>query len=265
MNNFSLLVFTIFCLFGCQFLLAQITSIAGQNVNELVKKHDDIFRVWRHTEDHGWRSSVDLALNTSQGNSDSGFYTAGVRLEKKRGQNNYFARVLYTYGEKDETATLDELLGLLSWKRLGSGGYYTGIRVDYRSDKLAGIDYRLGVTVLQGYMLLEGEKGWLAPEVGVGFAGQDIGGKDQSRLNSYFGIHSEYWFAERTRFYSSITTFFPFEDVRSHYLWGEIGVETLLTDGLSLKLYVQDAFENTPAKGREKNDFRINAGLSIKL
>lgn len=244
---------------------AQVTAAGGHNVKDRVKKHEELNKVWTHSLVTGWKSSVDFSVNSASGNSESSYYTAAINLDKKRGQNDYFVKVSYAYGEDGETKSMDELLGLLSWKRTGSGGYYTGARFDYRQDALADIDFRAGSTLLQGYNLYQSEKGWVTPEIGFGYARQKIGGELRDSVNFYMGIHAEYWLDKKTRFYTSLTSFTPTEKNSDYYLWGELGVETMLSDRLSLKLYFQDAYENNPAPGRERNDLRFIAGISVKL
>jgi len=244
---------------------AQITAGSGYNVKDAAKKHKELTKVWTHTVDHGWVSSVDLALNAASGNSDTGYFTAGLTLDKKRGKNEYVAKISYAYGEESGEKSLDELLALASWKRVGSGGYYTGARLDMRQDSLADLDYRLGATFLQGYNLYKSKKGWVTPEIGVGFTLQELGDSETERLNAYVGLHAEYWLHAKTRFYMSSTLFVPFKESSAAYFWGELGIETLLTERMSLKLYLQDSYENSPAAGKEHNDLRIIAGLSFKL
>ena len=133
--------------------MPQITAGSGYNVKDAAKKHEKLTKVWTHTVDHGWVSRVDLALNAASGNSDTGYFTAGLTLDKKRGGDEYVAKISYAYGEESSAA----------------------------------------------------------------------------------------------------------------YFWGELGIETLLTERMSLKLYLQDSYENSPAAGKEHNDLRIIADLSFKL
>jgi len=243
----------------------QVTGASGENTPDLIKKHSDLATAWIDTRDHGWKSSVDFAFNSASGNSDVTYFTAGLTLDKKRGQNDYLAKVSYAHGEEGGVTSLDELLGVVSWKRTGSGGYYTGARLDYREDDLAELDYRIGLTVLQGYNLYTSEKGWLTPEIGLGYALESKADDSDERENFYLGLHGEYWFNDKTKVYMNTTYFIPFGAAEASYFWGEVGLETVLTERLSLKLYLQESYENSPAEGRDSNDLRFIAGVSIKL
>ena len=45
----------------------------------------------------------------------------------------------------------------------------------------------------------------------------------------------------------------------------ELGVESGLTKQVSLRVYLQDTYDNEPAPGREKNDFKLIAGVAYKF
>ena len=45
----------------------------------------------------------------------------------------------------------------------------------------------------------------------------------------------------------------------------EAGVETALNESLSLKVYIQDQYENVPAAGRDSNDFKLVTGVSYRF
>jgi len=55
------------------------------------------------------------------------------------------------------------------------------------------------------------------------------------------------------------------EDFDNYLLVGEIGVEAAMSDRLSLRVVLQDKYDNTPAEGKERNDFSLIAGVGIQL
>ena len=55
------------------------------------------------------------------------------------------------------------------------------------------------------------------------------------------------------------------EDFDNYLLTGEIGVEAAISDHLSLRVVVQDKYDNTPAPGAERNDLSLIAGLGLSL
>jgi hypothetical protein len=46
---------------------------------------------------------------------------------------------------------------------------------------------------------------------------------------------------------------------------GEAGVESALTKAWSLRVVVQDTFDNEPAPGRRNNDVKLIAGVGWKF
>lgn len=246
-------------------LVAAVTAVSGLDSENLSKQHTDQVKIWTLTKDHGWKSKVHFGASLADGNSNSTYITAGFTLDKKRGQNEYLAKFSYAYGEDNDQTSKDEILALASWKRTGSHDFYTGVRADFRKDNLADINYRFGVTALQGYNLIKKEKCWLTPEIGIGFSSQEINGEQNEFINLYAGVHSEFKFNEKTRLYQNLSMFTPLEDIDRYWIYGEIGIETLLTDRVSLKLYIQNQYEARPATGREHNDFRFITSLEYKF
>jgi hypothetical protein len=45
----------------------------------------------------------------------------------------------------------------------------------------------------------------------------------------------------------------------------EVGIETGLTKTLNLRTYAQDSYDNEPAPGRRKNDFKLVVALAYKF
>ena len=68
-----------------------------------------------------------------------------------------------------------------------------------------------------------------------------------------------------TRVYQSFAGFEPVDDLSDFRLIGELGLETFLSQNLSFKVFLQDQFENSPAPGRDQNDFKVVSGISYKF
>ncbi len=246
-------------------LHAAVTAVSRLDSIEKSKKHTDPLKIWTLLQDHGWKSTVHFGASVSQENSESSLIAAGFTLDKKRGQNEYFAKFSYAYGKDSGNVNKDEILANASWKRVNSSDYYTGTRVDYRKDELADISHRMGATLLEGVFLIKDEKKWLAPEIGFGFSSQTISDESSQSVNFYVGVHSEFKLNEKTRIYETFSIFSPIDQMENYWIYGEIGIETILTDRVSLKLYVQDQYEASPAAGRKHNDLRYMTAIEYRF
>ena len=56
-----------------------------------------------------------------------------------------------------------------------------------------------------------------------------------------------------------------FEDFSSFVINAEIGIDTSLTKKLSLRTFVQDTYDSTPAAGLKQNDMKLVVALAYKF
>lgn len=245
--------------------MAAVTAVAGLDSVEKAKQHTNPLKIWSLTQEHGWKSTVHLGASLSQGNSENSLITAGFTLDKKRGQNEYYAKFSYAYGEDSGNVNKDEILANASWKRINSSDHYTGIRFDFRKDQLADISHRVGATLLQGTFLVKKENVWVTPEIGIGFSSQKISNTHSDSFNLYAGIHSEFKLTEKSRIYQYLSAFAPVDNPQNYWIYAEVGLETILSERVSLKLFIQDQYEASPAPGRKHYDLRYITALEYKF
>ncbi len=246
-------------------LNAAVTAVSGIDSIEKAKQHTNPLKIWTLLQEHGWKSTLHFGASASQGNSENTLVTAGFTLDKKRGHNEYLAKLSYAYGSDNGDVSQDEILASASWKRVNSSDYYTGIRMDYRKDDLADISHRMGATLVQGMFLIKEEKKWLTPEIGIGFSSQNISNKSSESVNLYAGLHSEFKINDKTKLYENFSIFSPVDQMENYWISAEVGLETILTDTISLKLLIQDQYEASPAKGRENNDLRFITSIEYRF
>ncbi len=213
----------------------------------------------------GWEQSIDLGATVSKGNSDSILVSAGYTGTKKTESDEYGINALYTYGEEDSNATIHEFLGAGYVNRLYSERSYAGARLDVRSDGLAEIDYRVGLTAVAGHYFVKNEKTYFALEGGPGFTVDQVGGISDEYLSLYVGQKFEHKLDDKTRIFETFGITAPFDDLEDHSIVFELGLETFLSDSLALKVILQDKYEAEPAEGSDNNDFKLVTSISYKF
>ena len=55
------------------------------------------------------------------------------------------------------------------------------------------------------------------------------------------------------------------DEFTNYLLVAEIGVESDLTEKMSLRVSLQDNYDNQPAPGRKSNDLRLVTGIGYKF
>jgi putative salt-induced outer membrane protein YdiY len=189
----------------------------------------------------------------------------GFITEKIEKKDEYRASLLYTYGEENDNATNDELLGKAAWRHLYSDRFYVGPRFEFRRDDIADIQYRTSLTGVLGYYLIKEEKISLTFEGGFGFSAEKQGGIANNYGHTYGGQFFEYNLNKKTKIYQTLSIIVPLNDTNDHQIGAEMGLETTLTDTLSLKIFAQNNYDARPAAGRDENDFKLITGISYKF
>ena len=212
-----------------------------------------------------WKNSFDLGATLTKGNSDSLLVTLGFTTEKIEASDEYRANLFYTYGEDDGSATNDEILGSASWRHLYSDTVYAGLRADFRKDDLSDIQYRASLSGLVGRYFIKEEKTKLYLEGGIGFTFEEQGNVTNEYAHAYAGEFFEHHLNDKTKVYQSLTFYVPVDDTEDYQLVAELGLETTLTDTLSLKIFAQDKYDAVPASGSDRNDFKLITGISYKF
>jgi len=215
--------------------------------------------------DVDWGSSIDLGVSYATGNTDNLFITASLNVNREIDRDTHLFNLTFAFGESNSETTANEILASYAWKRLITDRTYAGLRADIRQDELADIDYRASLTGLYGVHLIKGAQESLSIEGGFGYTFEQQGVGRDDFVNIYFGENYEKWINSETRLYQSFAFTAPLEDLGDYSLVGELGIETTLTEAMSLKVYVQDRYEAEPAAGFENNDLKIITGISYKF
>ncbi len=212
-----------------------------------------------------WENSFDLGASITKGNSESTLITAGIQSALKEKSDEYLLNLFYTYGESESNATNDEILANAAWKHLLNEKQYVGARFDFLRDDIADLNYRTSLTAIAGTYVVKNETTQFTIEGGLGYTFEEQGGIDNNYANLYIGEFFEHKFNDKTKVYQSITLFSPVDDFDNYNFIAELGVETTLTETLSLKVSVQNKYDAIPAAGRDSNDVRFVTGISYKF
>jgi putative salt-induced outer membrane protein len=216
-----------------------------------------------------WDNKITAGVTLSRGNSDAFLATVGAESRRKWERDELFLTAAFGYGETKDPATgdytksADYLTASAQWNHLFTPKLYGGLRVDFRHDDVADLDYRFTLSPLLGYYILKTETDLLNVEAGPGFIFERQGGKDSDYVALRFAERYEHKFGDKARFWQMLEYLPQVDDwPRNWIINAEAGIETSITKALSLRLVAQDTYDNEPAPGREKNDFKLIAGLS---
>ncbi len=220
-----------------------------------------------------WQNKITAGVTLSRGNSDSVMATVGAESKRKwNDHDELFLNAAFGYGETKDKATGDYIksddyfTASAQWNHLFTPKLYGGLKLDFRHDDVADLDYRFTVSPLAGYYFIKTAHDTLAGEVGPGWVYEKQGGDTDNFFTIRFGERYEHKFGDKARFWESVEYLPQIDDWANNYLINaEAGIETSITKSVSLRLVAQDNYNNQPATDREKNDFKLIAALSYSF
>jgi putative salt-induced outer membrane protein YdiY len=212
-----------------------------------------------------WEVTAAAGLTLTDGNSDTILLTGNVLGTRKSKMDEWALGVDGAYGEDSGDKNNETLHGFIQYNRLLSDRLYIYGRVDGLHDGIADIDYRFTFSPGVGYYFIKTDKTRLSGEVGPGFVTEKQGGRSRSYWTLRVAERFEHKFNEKTKIWQSLEWLPAVDDFNDYILNGEVGLDTALTQKLSLRTFLQNSYDNTPAPGRERNDLKLVTGLAYKF
>ncbi len=213
-----------------------------------------------------WETTAALGFTLTQGNSDTVLATLNVLGLKKWELNELSAGFNGSYGEAEGVQNNGLARGGIQYNRLIGDGtsYYYG-KVDLLNDAIADVNYRLSVSPGYGYYFRNDDKMTLSAEVGPGYILERVSSINDDYLTLRVGEKFEYKISDRARVWQSLEYLPQVDDFENFLIVAEVGVESDLTEKMSLRVSLQDNYDNQPAAGRKSNDLRLVTGIGYKF
>lgn len=218
------------------------------------------------TEGTKWESSAAFGFTRSSGNSDTVLSTLNLTSTRKWESNEVVVDGGMAYGEADSSANTDNQRLSAQYNRLlFERGFFYG-RAEVFRDAIAELDYRLTVSPGGGYYFWRDEKkGFVRSELGPGYILEDKGGVLEHHYSLRAAERFEYRLNGSVKLWQSLEYTPEVADFEDFRLIAEIGVEARVMKELSLRAFVQDSYDNRPARNREHNDLKLVTQVAYKF
>lgn len=210
-----------------------------------------------------WEKSAGVGLSATTGNTDSVLFTANITALKKWDKNEVRLGADASYGETEDVKSAESVRGYGQWNRLFSDRFFGYLRAEASHDAVADIDYRITLSPGVGYYFIKNDTTSLSGEVGPGFVYEKAGRDETGYMTLRVAERFEHKFNERVRLWQTAEYLPQVDDWENNFLLNfEIGVESKLTDKLSLKVFAVDNYDNDPVPGRKSNDLKVVTSLN---
>ncbi len=212
-----------------------------------------------------WEKSAALGLTLTRGNSDTLLFTGSLQATRKAKEDEWLLGVEGTYGENNSVKNNESLHGYGQYNRFITERLYGYLRVDGLHDEIADLKYRVTVSPGLGYYFIKNDSTRLSAEVGPGLVYEKQGAQERGYLTLRVAERFEHKFNEKTKLWQTLEFLPQVDRVENYIVNGEIGIDTALTQKLSLRSYLQDTYDHQPAPGRQKNDLKLVTALAYKF
>lgn len=226
-----------------------------------------------------WTTTISAGANLTRGNSETLALNGSVRAELKPGANEVALGVEANYGESTATdtngventeTTVDNQRAFGQYRRLLSERAFASLNAELLRDDVAGINYRLTVGPGVGYYLLKGDVHNLMIEAGPAYITEELedSAGDTSRDDRWAIRAVERYdlqFSKTAKLWEQVEYLPTADDFDAYLLNAEAGVEAAMTTAVGLRLVGQYKYNSEPAAGREREDFSLIAGVTVKL
>jgi putative salt-induced outer membrane protein YdiY len=215
--------------------------------------------------DTGWVTSAAFGFSLAKGNTDNLLATGNLITSRKWDRNELDLGTDGTYGETDGVRSAGNIHGFSQYNRLFTERLFGLLRVDAVNDSISDVDYRVTISPGAGYYFIKSTNTFLRAEAGPGFVFERVGGVSDSYVTLRLAERFETKMNDKVKLWQSLEFLPAVEDFSSYVLNAEIGIDTSLTKKLSLRTFVQDTYDSTPAPGLEKNDIKLVTALAYKF
>lgn len=212
-----------------------------------------------------WKRSAALGATLTGGNSDTVLITGNVNAAKKWTQNELLLGASAAYGEVESKKNADNLAGFAQYNRLFTERFFGYARLEGLHDAIADVDYRFTLGPGAGYYFIKNKTTSLSAEAGPSFVYEKVGGTEHGYFAARIAEKFEHQINDRARIWQSLEFLPQVDNVDNFIVNAEVGVESKLTTDLSLRVFVQDTYDNEPAPGRKENDVKLVSAIAYSF
>lgn len=213
----------------------------------------------------GWNRSLTFGMNMTQGNSDTLRYGLGLDAAKERQQDTTRLRARAVYGESDGQKDTENATAFLRYDRQLNRRFYALGNIDWLTDSIADIDYRIIGILSPGVHLLRSDYTVCKLELGAGYLSEKKGsGTDAFAAGRAAGL-LEHVLNAHVLTWASVEYLPKLADPNVFYINAEIGLVAMLTRDLNLNVSFEDRYDNAPAVDRVSNDLTFTTAVSLRF
>ncbi|MCC6849266.1 MAG: DUF481 domain-containing protein [Deltaproteobacteria bacterium] len=213
-----------------------------------------------------WSAEVKASVNGSQGNTET--FALGAAAEAVRETDDDRLRL----GGTIARASQDSEDIVKNTRGYGYYDYHLGAHWDLGGfvtleyDHFKDLDLRTVVGAGPGYRFIDTKIMLFKVRAGLAYVNENFSdAQDRDYVTAVVGDEFRWTISESQSFYQLLDVYPSLENGKDVFLHGEVGFRQALMKSLFIELALVDDYDNDPADGRKKNDFRYLVSLGYKL
>ncbi len=263
---------------GCAVLaLAVSAGAAEKKAKKKVAAEPEV------AEKPAWVTTLNAGLTLTDGNSETlGANVGLVVTGEKEGLGSVIIGADANYGEstlttettdadgnavvtKADEKTVENAKAFFNVKKTLSPMTFVSLDGSVLYDDIALIDYRTTLGPGLGFYVVKNDKRELSLEAGPSYVWEKVDGASNDYLALRFAERYSCQITSTAKVVQSLEYLPEAEDFDNYLLTAEVGIEAAVSTRVSLRVVLQDKYDNTPALGAERNDLSLIAGLGFTL
>ena len=210
-----------------------------------------------------WRRAVDFGMNLTKGNSETLRYTLGLEAVRETDQDLFRLCGRGAYGESDGNADTENANATLRYERLLTRTLYALGNLDWLTDPIADLDYRVTSIVSPGAHLVKSDVTLLNLEIGAGYIREKkvdsadgyAAGRIAANVERVLNAHVLAW--------SSVEYLPKLADPGIFFVNAEAGLSSVLIRQMCLNITLHNRYDSAPVDGKKSTDTTFNTALSV--
>jgi putative salt-induced outer membrane protein YdiY len=212
-----------------------------------------------------WQRSVDFGMNQTKGNSDTLRYALGVDAVKEENANKTRLRAHGAYGESDGTKDTENAAAKIRYDRKLTTRYYALGTVDWMTDPIAELDYRITGILSPGIHLYRSTTALFDLEIGAGYVEEQKDKIENGYTAGRTAITLEKLFNEHVLTWATAEYIPKLADPSIFFVNAEVGLASYITRNLSLNICYQNRYDSNPVEDIKASDTILSTALSLSF
>jgi len=214
-----------------------------------------------------WFGDFRVGFGYSSGNTDTMSASAGAEIKRETEEDLFRIYANTNYEERDNETSAQRTWGGADYEYNFTERWYGKAYVILENDKFKDLNLRTTVGVSTGYKFIKEDDMLLQGDVGPAYINENYRGdtEDKDFIALALGERFEWTIAEGQSLIQTLGVFVNTEKASDTLFLATLAYKQTLAGELYFSLTMEDEYDTEPAEDKDRNDFRMTAGLGYSF